>query len=78
MIKVSSCSECLVTWVKVNRHETWTLWDLESITLGLTPSFAYVAGIKVAPLATSMTGMIESGSIVNYGTRVTLNVLDEY
>ena len=73
--------ECLVTWVKVNRYEAWMLWDLGSTTLGLTPLFAHVVGIKVAPLAVPITlqlGMIESCSMVNYGTRVIINVPQEY
>ena len=71
----------MVTWVKVNRHEAWILWDSESTMSELTLSFAHVAGIKVAPLATPMIlqlGMIGSHSIVSYSTRVTINVVDEY
>ena len=46
-----AAKKCLVTWIKVNRYEAWMLWDLGSTTLGLTPSFAHIAGIKVALLA---------------------------
>ena len=58
---------CLVTWIKVNGHETWALWDSGSTMLGLTPSFAYVVQMKVALLATPIMlqlGIIGSCSMV--------------
>ncbi|KAG6882012.1 hypothetical protein C0995_015005, partial [Termitomyces sp. Mi166 len=33
--------ECLVTYVEVNEHPAWTLWDSESTTTGITPQFAH-------------------------------------
>ena len=55
--------------------------DSESTMSGLTPLFTHVADIKVAPLATPMTLQlvtIGSCSVVNYSTRVTMNVPEEY
>ena len=75
-----AAKECLITWVKINRHEAWTLWDSGSTMSGLTLSFAYVAGIKVVPLAIPIMlqlGTIGSCSMVNYSTWVTINVPDE-
>ena len=49
--------------------------------LGVTLSFVYIAGIRVALLATPIMLQLEtigSCSIVNYSTQVTINVLDEY
>ncbi|KAG6870672.1 hypothetical protein C0995_011405, partial [Termitomyces sp. Mi166 len=36
--------ECLVTYVEVNGHPAWTLWDSRSTTTGITPQFAHVKG----------------------------------
>ncbi|KAG6882131.1 hypothetical protein C0992_012655, partial [Termitomyces sp. T32_za158] len=33
--------ECLVTYVEVNGHPAWTLWDSGSTTTGITPQFAH-------------------------------------
>ena len=57
------------------------LWDSGSTTTGLTPSFAHIAEIKVAPLAVSITlqlGTIGSFSIIDYGAKVTINIPEEY
>ncbi|KAH0585686.1 hypothetical protein H2248_008897 [Termitomyces sp. 'cryptogamus'] len=45
--------ECLVTWVEVNSHKAWILWDPGSTTSRLTLLFAHVAGVtmKVPALA---------------------------
>ncbi|KAG6901377.1 hypothetical protein C0995_012795 [Termitomyces sp. Mi166 len=37
--------ECLVTWVNINSHKAWTLWDSGSTMLGITPTFAHVAEV---------------------------------
>ncbi|KNZ79218.1 hypothetical protein J132_09729, partial [Termitomyces sp. J132] len=61
----------------VNSHRAWMSWDSGSTISGITPLFAHVAGIWVAPLATPITlqlGTIGSCSIVNYGARVTMKV----
>ncbi|KAG6882942.1 hypothetical protein C0992_010249, partial [Termitomyces sp. T32_za158] len=42
--------ECLVTYVEVNRHLAWTLWDSGSTTTGITPQFAQVNAIHVHEL----------------------------
>ncbi|KAG6892471.1 hypothetical protein C0995_003566, partial [Termitomyces sp. Mi166 len=33
--------ECLVTYVEVNGHPAWTLWDSGSTMMGITPQFAH-------------------------------------
>ncbi|KAG6892523.1 hypothetical protein C0995_003321, partial [Termitomyces sp. Mi166 len=33
--------ECLVTYVEVNGHPAWMLWDSGSTTTGITPQFAH-------------------------------------
>ncbi|KAG6858353.1 hypothetical protein C0995_000571, partial [Termitomyces sp. Mi166 len=43
--------ECLVTYVEVNGHLAWTLWDSGSTTMGITPQFAHVNAIRVHKLS---------------------------
>ncbi|KAG6882205.1 hypothetical protein C0995_013617 [Termitomyces sp. Mi166 len=43
--------ECLVTYVEVNGHSAWTLWDSGSTTMGITPQFAHVNTICVHELS---------------------------
>ncbi|KAG6882169.1 hypothetical protein C0995_013682 [Termitomyces sp. Mi166 len=43
--------ECLVTYVEVNEHPVWTLWDSGSTTMGITPQFAHVNAIHVYELS---------------------------
>ncbi|KAG5335504.1 hypothetical protein C0989_001191 [Termitomyces sp. Mn162] len=71
--------ECLVTWVEVNGHKAWMLWNSGSTTR-ITPSFTHVAEIQVALLATLITlqlGTIGSCSIVNHIARVTMKIPGE-
>ncbi|KAG6876702.1 hypothetical protein C0992_012089, partial [Termitomyces sp. T32_za158] len=42
--------ECLVTYVEVNGHPAWTLWDSGSTTTGITPQFVHVNAIRVHEL----------------------------
>jgi hypothetical protein len=64
--------ECLATFVNMGGFDAWTLWDSGSTTTGITPTFAQVADIPVFPLSNPHTqlGMIDSRSIVNYGTEI--------
>ncbi|KAG6884362.1 hypothetical protein C0993_011797 [Termitomyces sp. T159_Od127] len=42
--------ECLVTYVEVNGHPVWMLWDSGSATMGITPQFVHVKTIHVHEL----------------------------
>lgn len=81
LVLLVAAKKYLVIWIKVNRYKAWMLWDLSSTTSGLTLSFAHVAGIKVALLVTLIMlelGMINSHSIVNYNTHITIRISGEY
>ncbi|KAG6867764.1 hypothetical protein C0995_004587, partial [Termitomyces sp. Mi166 len=43
--------ECLVTYVEVNVHPAWTLWNSGSTTTGITPQFAHVNTIHIHELS---------------------------
>ncbi|KAF9459063.1 hypothetical protein BDZ94DRAFT_1172409 [Collybia nuda] len=63
--------ECLVTYVKVNGQDAWTLWDSGSTTTGITPAFhQYLANIPVFALEDPhilQLGTTGSRANVNYG-----------
>jgi len=65
--------ECLATFVKVGGQEAWTLWDSESTTTGITPSFVDVAKITVFPLKNPhvlQLRTVGSHASVNFGMYV--------
>jgi len=65
--------ECLATFVKVGGQEAWTLWDSESTTMGITPSFVDVAKITVFPLKNPhvlQLGTVGSHASINFGTYI--------
>ncbi|KAG6892426.1 hypothetical protein C0992_000530, partial [Termitomyces sp. T32_za158] len=53
--------ECLVTYVEVNGHPAWTLWDSGSTTTGITPQFAHVNAIRVHELTEPL--MLQLGTV---------------
>ncbi|KAG6882186.1 hypothetical protein C0995_015512, partial [Termitomyces sp. Mi166 len=53
--------ECLVTYVEVNGHPAWTLWDSGSTTMGITPQFAHVNAIRVHELSEPL--MLQLGTV---------------
>ncbi|KAG6898669.1 hypothetical protein C0995_008889, partial [Termitomyces sp. Mi166 len=65
--------ECLVTYVEVNGHSAWTLWDSGSTTTGITPQFAHVNAIHMHELSEHLMlqlGTVGSRVIVQFGTEV--------
>ncbi|KAG6859592.1 hypothetical protein C0995_006853 [Termitomyces sp. Mi166 len=65
--------ECLVTYVEVNEHPAWTLWDSESTTTGITPQFAHVNAIHVHELTEPLMlqlGTVRSCAVVQFGAEV--------
>ncbi|KAG6896021.1 hypothetical protein C0993_008865 [Termitomyces sp. T159_Od127] len=65
--------ECLVTYVEVNGHPAWMLWDLGSTTMGITPQFAHVNTIHVHELTEPLMlqlGTVGSCAVVQFGTEV--------
>ncbi|KAG6846968.1 hypothetical protein H0H93_010848, partial [Arthromyces matolae] len=69
--------ECLVTYVEVEGHKAWTLWDSGSTTTGMTPSFLSVYGIPVQELEEPLVlqlGTVGSRSKVLYGTHINMSV----
>ncbi|KAG6861228.1 hypothetical protein C0993_002740, partial [Termitomyces sp. T159_Od127] len=65
--------ECLVTYVEVNGHPAWMLWDSGSTTMGITPQFAHVNTIHVHELTEPLMlqlGTVGSCAIVQFGTEV--------
>ncbi|KAG6859274.1 hypothetical protein C0995_010031 [Termitomyces sp. Mi166 len=70
--------ECLVTYVEVNGHPVWTLWDSGSTTMGITPQFVHVNAIRVHELAEPLMlqlGTVRSRAMVQFGMEVKINVL---
>ncbi|KAG6883063.1 hypothetical protein C0995_013052, partial [Termitomyces sp. Mi166 len=70
--------ECLVTYVEVNGHPAWTLWDSGSTTTGITPQFAHVNAIHVHELSEHLMlqlGTVGSHAMVQFGTEVKIKVL---
>ncbi|KAG6870289.1 hypothetical protein C0992_000493, partial [Termitomyces sp. T32_za158] len=65
--------ECLVTYVEVNGHPAWTLWDSGSTTTGITPQFAHVNAIRVHELMEPLMlqlGTVGSRAVVQFGVEV--------
>ncbi|KAG6875172.1 hypothetical protein C0992_004910 [Termitomyces sp. T32_za158] len=65
--------ECLVTYVEVNGHPAWMLWDSGSTTMGITPQFAHVNAICVHELTEPLMlqlGTVGSGAVVQFGVEV--------
>ncbi|KAG6875793.1 hypothetical protein C0993_007409 [Termitomyces sp. T159_Od127] len=65
--------KCLVTYVEVNRHPVWMLWDSESITIGIMPQFAHVNAIcvhELIKLVMLQLGTVRSHTIVQFGAEV--------
>ncbi|KAG6898988.1 hypothetical protein C0993_002009 [Termitomyces sp. T159_Od127] len=65
--------ECLVTYVDVNGHAAWTLWDSGSTTTGITPQFAHVDAICLHRLKEPLMlhlGMVSSCAMVQFGVEV--------
>ncbi|KAG6870197.1 hypothetical protein C0992_000771, partial [Termitomyces sp. T32_za158] len=65
--------ECLVTYVEVNGHPAWTLWDSGSTTMGITPQFTHVNAIRVHELAEPLMlqlGTVGSRAVVQFGVEV--------
>ncbi|KAG6875454.1 hypothetical protein C0993_009162, partial [Termitomyces sp. T159_Od127] len=65
--------ECLVTYVKVNEHPAWMLWDSGSTTTGIMPQFAHVNAIHVHELTEPVMlqlGTVESHAVVQFGMEV--------
>ncbi|KAG6883545.1 hypothetical protein C0995_012125 [Termitomyces sp. Mi166 len=65
--------ECLVTYVEVNGHPAWTLWDSGSTTTGITPQFVHVNTIHIHELSEPLMlqlGTVGSHAMVQFGTEV--------
>ncbi|KAG6886334.1 hypothetical protein C0992_004502, partial [Termitomyces sp. T32_za158] len=65
--------ECLVTYIEVNGHPAWTLWDSGSTTTGITPQFAQVNAICIHELTEPLMlqlGSVGSRAIVQFGVEV--------
>ncbi|KAG6894335.1 hypothetical protein C0993_011767, partial [Termitomyces sp. T159_Od127] len=65
--------ECLVTYVEVNGHPAWTLWDSRSTTTGITPQFMHVNAIHVHELTEPLMlqlGTVGSCAVVQFGAEV--------
>ncbi|KAG6874565.1 hypothetical protein C0992_007463 [Termitomyces sp. T32_za158] len=65
--------ECLVTYVEVNGHPAWMLWDSGSTTTGITPQFTHVNAIHIHELTEPLMlqlGTVGSCAVVQFGTEV--------
>ncbi|KAG6864009.1 hypothetical protein C0993_009658 [Termitomyces sp. T159_Od127] len=65
--------ECLVTYVEVNGHPAWMLWDSGSTTTGITPQFTHVNAIRVHELMEPLMlqlGTVGSHAVVQFGAEV--------
>ncbi|KAG6871124.1 hypothetical protein C0995_007994 [Termitomyces sp. Mi166 len=70
--------ECLVTYVEVNGHPAWTLWDSGSTTMGITPQFAHVNAIHIHELSKHLMlqlGTVGSRAMVQFGAEVKIKAL---
>ncbi|KAG6884063.1 hypothetical protein C0995_011044 [Termitomyces sp. Mi166 len=69
--------ECLVTYVEVNEHPAWTLWDSESTTTGITPQFVHVNAICVHELTEPLMlqlGTVGSRTVVQFSVEVKIKM----
>ncbi|KAG6874249.1 hypothetical protein C0992_007974, partial [Termitomyces sp. T32_za158] len=72
--------EYLVTYVEVNGHPAWTLWDSGSTTTGITPQFAHVNTICVHELTELLMlqlGTVGSRAVVQFGAEVGVKTLGQ-
>ncbi|KAG6859691.1 hypothetical protein C0995_005648 [Termitomyces sp. Mi166 len=70
--------ECLVTYVEVNGHPAWTLWDSGSTTMGIMPQFAHVNAICIHELSEPLMlqlGTVGSRAMVQFGMEVKIKAL---
>ncbi|KAG6893201.1 hypothetical protein C0995_001285, partial [Termitomyces sp. Mi166 len=70
--------ECLVTYVEVNGHPAWTLWDSISTPMGITPQFAHVNAICIHELSEHLMlqlGTVGSHAMVQFGAEVKIKAL---
>ncbi|KAG6890963.1 hypothetical protein C0995_000920, partial [Termitomyces sp. Mi166 len=61
--------EYLVTYVEVNGHPAWTLWDSESTTMGIMLQFAIHVHELSEPLMLQL-GTVRSRTMVQFGAEV--------
>ncbi|KAG6858703.1 hypothetical protein C0995_014643, partial [Termitomyces sp. Mi166 len=69
--------ECLVTYVEVNGHPAWTLWDSGSTTMGITPQFAHVNTICIHELTEPLMlqlGTVGSRAVVQFNVEVKIKM----
>ncbi|KAG6886835.1 hypothetical protein C0995_004011 [Termitomyces sp. Mi166 len=69
--------ECLVTYVEVNGHPAWTLWDSGSTTMGIMPQFVHVNAIHVHELTEPLMlqlGTVGSCTVVQFSTEVKIKM----
>ncbi|KAG6882925.1 hypothetical protein C0992_010266 [Termitomyces sp. T32_za158] len=67
--------ECLASYVEVNGHKAWTLWDSGSTTTGVTPQFCQVHDIHVNELKEPLLlqlGTVGSRAAVQFRTQATV------
>ncbi|KAG6894556.1 hypothetical protein C0992_005613 [Termitomyces sp. T32_za158] len=72
--------ECLVTYVEVNGHPAWTLWDSGSTTTGIMPQFVHVNAIRVHELTEPLMlqlGTVGSRAVVQFGVEVKVKTLGQ-
>ncbi|KAG6898963.1 hypothetical protein C0995_007599 [Termitomyces sp. Mi166 len=70
--------ECLVTYVEVNGHPAWMLWNSGSTTTGIMPQFAHVNEIHVHELSEPLMlqlGTVGSRTMVQFGVEVRIKAL---
>ncbi|KXN92730.1 hypothetical protein AN958_10750 [Leucoagaricus sp. SymC.cos] len=75
-----SKKQCLATLIDINGIGAWMLWDSGSTTMGITPSFAHIAGIKVHDLMdphTLQLGTVGSCSTINFGANIEIKMGDD-
>ncbi|KAG6874115.1 hypothetical protein C0992_008045 [Termitomyces sp. T32_za158] len=67
--------ECLASYIEVNGHKVWTLWDSGSTTMGVTPQFCQVHDIYVSELKEPLLlqlGTVGSRAAVQFGMQATV------
>ncbi|KAG6858981.1 hypothetical protein C0995_012464, partial [Termitomyces sp. Mi166 len=71
--------ECLVTYVEVNGHPAWTLWDSGSTTMGIMPQFVHVNAICIHELSEPLMlqlGTVGSRTMVQFSMEVKIRALE--
>ncbi|KAG6881522.1 hypothetical protein C0995_001668, partial [Termitomyces sp. Mi166 len=69
--------ECLVTYVEVNGHPAWTLWDSGSTTTGIMPQFVHVNAIHVHELTEPIMlqlRIVRSRAMVQFSVEVKIKM----